>query len=113
MDESPELKLERLVRLIQIEANSITKSAKATGEFEEWINNNFKMHDMWEDLRIAYVREQKLVRALLKYADPKNYEPQDYKGLHYIKPIGDDHSPLSDRGKWARDALKDLGYEHG
>lgn len=79
-------------------------------EFESWVNSNLETNDPWEDLKKCFIREKLLVSVLRFYADSSNYEPQDYKGLHYIKPIGDEHSPLSDRGKKAREVLDKMGW---
>lgn len=85
------------------------------GSFIDCIVKNRKGNQEWVKAPVKYIiysEHEKLEQQLKEadsviefYANGSNYIPQDYKGLHYIKPIGDDYSPLSDTGMVARKYL--------
>lgn len=66
--------------------------------------------DAWQAACEYKEAENKKLRDALKfYADSTNYSRKiDYKGLHYVSPIGEKFELGEDNGKKAREALKEV-----
>jgi regulator of replication initiation timing len=65
-----------------------------------------------EEVNRLQAENKKLREALEFYADSTNYSRKiDYKGLHYVSPIGEKFELGEDNGKKAREALKEVGKE--
>lgn len=60
-----------------------------------------------ERIQELEVELEKAKKELRFYGNTENYEPKDYKGLHYVQAIGGAEG-ISDRGERARQVLKEL-----